>query len=59
MPKRFDLIVFDWDGTLADSTQMIVECIRQASAEAGELVAMTARARPSGASRARGERGCM
>ena len=35
MPKRFDLIVFDWDGTLADSTQMIVECIRQASAEAG------------------------
>ncbi len=34
MPKRFDLIVFDWDGTLADSTQMIVECIRQASAEA-------------------------
>ena len=35
MPKRFDLIVFDWDGTLPDSTQMIVECIRQASAEAG------------------------
>lgn len=38
MPKRFDLIVFDWDGTLADSTQMIVECIRQASAEAGLAV---------------------
>lgn len=35
MPKRFDLIVFDWDGTLADSTQMIVNCIRTASAEAG------------------------
>ena len=35
MPKRFDLIVFDWDGTLADSTQMIVESIRQASSEAG------------------------
>lgn len=38
MPKRFDLIVFDWDGTLADSTQMIVECIRQASVEAGLTV---------------------
>ena len=38
MPKRFDLIVFDWDGTLADSTQMIVECICLASAEAGLTV---------------------
>ena len=35
MPKRFDLIVFDWDGTLADSTSMIVDCIREASAEIG------------------------
>lgn len=35
MPKRFDLIVFDWDGTLADSTTMIVDCIREASAEIG------------------------
>lgn len=35
MPKRFDLIVFDWDGTLADSTSMIVDCIRLASAETG------------------------
>lgn len=38
MSRRFDLIVFDWDGTLADSTQMIVECIRLASAEAGLVV---------------------
>jgi phosphoglycolate phosphatase len=35
MPKQFDLIVFDWDGTLANSTQMIVDCMRQASADAG------------------------
>lgn len=35
MPRRFDLIVFDWDGTLADSTGMIVECLRQASIDAG------------------------
>jgi phosphoglycolate phosphatase len=38
VPKRFDLIVFDWDGTLADSTRMITECIREASAEAGLVV---------------------
>lgn len=35
MPKQFDLIVFDWDGTLADSTKMIVNCMREASADAG------------------------
>ncbi len=35
MPKRFDLIVFDWDGTLANSTQMITECVRAASSDAG------------------------
>lgn len=35
MPKKFDLIVFDWDGTLANSTQMIVDCMREASADAG------------------------
>lgn len=33
MPKKqFDLIVFDWDGTLMDSTATIVKCI-QASAK--------------------------
>ena len=35
MPKRFDLIVFDWDGTLANSTQMITDCVRAASTDAG------------------------
>lgn len=35
MPKQFDLIIFDWDGTLADSTQLIVNAIRKASVEAG------------------------
>jgi phosphoglycolate phosphatase len=35
MPRQFDLIVFDRAGTLANSTQMIVDCMRKASAEAG------------------------
>ncbi|MDX9950654.1 MAG: HAD-IA family hydrolase [Methylophilaceae bacterium] len=35
MTRQYDLIVFDWDGTLANSTQMIVDCMRAASAEAG------------------------
>jgi phosphoglycolate phosphatase len=34
MPEHFDLIVFDWDGTLADSTRMIVDCIQAASRDA-------------------------
>jgi phosphoglycolate phosphatase len=29
-PRRFDLIVFDWDGTLYDSTALIVRCIQDA-----------------------------
>ncbi|MFZ2990348.1 HAD-IA family hydrolase [Ideonella sp.] len=28
--RRFDLIAFDWDGTLYDSTALIVRCIQQA-----------------------------
>ncbi len=28
--RRFDLIVFDWDGTLFDSTMLIVKCIQAA-----------------------------
>jgi phosphoglycolate phosphatase len=28
--RRFDLIVFDWDGTLFDSTMLIVRCIQAA-----------------------------
>jgi phosphoglycolate phosphatase len=30
VPNRFDLIVFDWDGTLFDSTGLIVQCIQAA-----------------------------
>jgi phosphoglycolate phosphatase len=29
-PRRFDLIAFDWDGTLFDSTTLIVRCIQAA-----------------------------
>ncbi len=35
MPRRFDLIVFDWDGTLFDSTTLIVQCIQAACADVG------------------------
>lgn len=34
MPKQFDLIVFDWDGTLANSTKMIADCMRLAAHDA-------------------------
>ena len=30
MPKRFDLLVFDWDGTLIDSAGAIAACIQAA-----------------------------
>jgi len=33
--KNYDLIVFDWDGTLANSTQLIVDAICQASVDVG------------------------
>lgn len=33
--KRFDLIVFDWDGTLMDSTVTIVRCIQAAARDLG------------------------
>lgn len=35
MSKRYDLIVFDWDGTLVDSTQLIVDSIVAASIDVG------------------------
>ena len=35
MTRRFDLIVFDWDGTLFDSTALIVRCIQDACADIG------------------------
>ena len=34
-PRRFDLIAFDWDGTLYDSTAIIVRCIQQAVVDVG------------------------
>jgi phosphoglycolate phosphatase len=33
--KLFDLIVFDWDGTLMDSTATIVNCIQAAARDLG------------------------
>jgi phosphoglycolate phosphatase len=38
MPRRFDLIAFDWDGTLFDSTALIVRCIQAACADVGAAV---------------------
>jgi len=34
-PLRFDLIAFDWDGTLYDSTRLIVRCIQAAVVDVG------------------------
>ena len=34
-PRQFDLIVFDWDGTLFDSTALIVGCIQNACRDLG------------------------
>ena len=45
MAKRFDLIVFDWDGTLLDSAAAIVHAIQAASADLGLPVPADARAR--------------
>ena len=33
--RQFDLIVFDWDGTLFDSTALITRCIQAACADLG------------------------
>jgi phosphoglycolate phosphatase len=35
---RFDLIAFDWDGTLFDSTALIVRCIQQSCRDLGVAV---------------------
>ena len=37
-PPRFDLVVFDWDGTLYDSTGIIVRCIQAAVRDVGGTV---------------------
>lgn len=36
--RNFDLIAFDWDGTLYDSTQIIVRCIQAAVRDVGGSV---------------------
>lgn len=36
--RRFDLIAFDWDGTLFDSTAIIVRCIQSAVRDVGGTV---------------------
>mgnify|MGYP002147210804 CR=1 FL=1 len=43
-PRRFDLIVFDWDGTLFDSTALIVQCMQGACADLGLPVPSAERA---------------
>ncbi|MCA1979485.1 MAG: HAD-IA family hydrolase [Thiobacillus sp.] len=35
MPKQFDLLIFDWDGTLMDSAGVIVDSIQRACADIG------------------------
>lgn len=35
MPKQFDLIVWDWDGTLANSTAMITNALLKAAEQVG------------------------
>ncbi|HEX2826135.1 MAG TPA: HAD-IA family hydrolase [Burkholderiales bacterium] len=35
MPRRFDLLVFDWDGTLMDSARCIAESLQAACGDCG------------------------
>jgi phosphoglycolate phosphatase len=44
-PRRFRLVVFDWDGTLADSTALIAAAIRHACGAIGRPVPSDADAR--------------
>ncbi len=37
-PRQFDLIAFDWDGTLFDSTSIITRCIQEAVRDVGGTV---------------------
>jgi phosphoglycolate phosphatase len=37
-PRQFDLIAFDWDGTLFDSTAIITRCIQEAVRDVGGTV---------------------
>ncbi|HYB51574.1 MAG TPA: HAD-IA family hydrolase [Burkholderiaceae bacterium] len=42
--KRYDVVVFDWDGTLVDSTSAIAQAILQAAADVGTPVPDPAKA---------------
>lgn len=42
--RRFDLIAFDWDGTLSDSTAIIARCIQAAVRDIGGTVPTDAQA---------------
>jgi phosphoglycolate phosphatase len=44
MSRRFKLVVFDWDGTLMDSTAVIVQSLQAACADLGLPVPSTERA---------------
>jgi phosphoglycolate phosphatase len=44
-PRRFRLVVFDWDGTLADSTGLIASCMQAACRDLGLPVPDDASAR--------------
>lgn len=44
-PRRFDLIVFDWDGTIINSTGLIAECIQLAAIDCGFLPPSTIEAK--------------
>jgi phosphoglycolate phosphatase len=35
-PENYELLIFDWDGTLADSIGRIVEAMNVAAERAGE-----------------------
>lgn len=45
MARRYELIVFDWDGTLMDSAGMIVHCVQAAARDLGLMPPDEARAR--------------
>lgn len=45
MPNRFELVVFDWDGTLMDSAAAIAESIQEACSDLGLPVPDEERAR--------------
>ena len=52
-PRQYDLIAFDWDGTLYDSTALIVRCIQDAVRDVGGTVPSAQRIFPRCASCAR------